>query len=189
MERRPLRSNRSIIHAGAGREISTSSMTRPKYFGQAEGALISMGKTVSVETGTSLATGSLTDNRLQTATSRAMPRILKQSPRFGVRSNSIATSSKPNASRNSDPGVRESASSMIPSCSSLTPNSLALQSIPSDLIPLNFVGFIFKPPESSEPTLANAVLRPTRAFGAPQTTLYFSEPSNTVQTERRSAFG
>ena len=112
----------------------------------------------------------LNSKSLRTATSLAIPRILRQSPRLGVKSRSIKTSSRPRTSVSSSPGTESSDSSMIPSCSSPKPSSLALQSIPSDSTPRNLAFLILRFPLRLVPTLASAVFNPTRALEAPHTT-------------------
>ena len=58
---------------------------------------------------------------------------------------------------------------MIPSCVSEIPSSFAEQHIPKDLYPRILEALIFIP-QTSPPTLQNAVFKPALAFGAPQTT-------------------
>ena len=62
--------------------------------------------------------------------------------------------------------------------------------MPNDSTPRSFAFLSFVPSGSRPPIRANAVERPSRAFGAPQTTCRGSaSPASTVQTRSRSASG
>ncbi len=88
--------------------------------------------------------GSLTSARFSTPTSRARPRMLKQSARFAVRSTSIVTSlSSRRSSRTSIPSVVPSGSSRMPSDSTSIPSSEKEQSMPCDGTPRSFAFLIW----------------------------------------------
>ncbi len=122
---------------------------------------------------------SLTSHWLSTPSSRATPSILKQSPRFGVKSSSIILSSSCKYSRIFCPGGASAGSSIKPSALSASPNSFSEHSIPNDSTPRNFAGLILKSPGNTAPTLASGIIRPGRTFVAPQTICNVSLPSVT----------
>ena len=78
---------------------------------------------------------------------------------------------------------------MIPVWSSVIPSSLAEQSMPQDSSPRIFAGLMVNPPGNTAPGKARAVTKPMRALGAPQTTLFNSEPTFTSQSTSLSALG
>ena len=113
--------------------------------------------------------GSVTSARFSTPTSRARPRMLKQSARFAVRSTSIVTSLSSRSSRTSIPSVVPSGSSRMPSDSTSIPSSEKEQSMPCDGTPRSFAFLILKSPGSTAPTVATATVRPRRQLDAPHT--------------------
>ena len=78
------------------------------------------------------------------ARSRAIPLTLKQSPLFGVIAISKSGSFNPRAVTASVPLAILLSNSIIPSCSSLKPNSLSESIMPSDSSPLIFPFFRVK---------------------------------------------
>ena len=134
-----------------------------------------MGSSSLIVVSTITGLGSVTFFRANTPTSLARPKIPKQSPRLGVRSNSILISSKSSVKRTSSPSVTSAGSSSIPSDFSSRPNSSAEQSMPFDSIPRIVVplisnGFSFSGKIISAPTFAKGAFIPDTTFGAPQTT-------------------
>ena len=143
---------------------------RPTYRAHPLGESILTGITSAMVSATG-AQGSLhTSSLLSTPTSRAIPRILKQSPRLGVRSTSIIASSKSRYLTKSTPTLASEGNSHNPLASSPRPSSSCAQSIPKDSTPRSLAFLILKLPGKTAPTVANGTLIPTRALGAPHTT-------------------
>ena len=125
-----------------------------------------------------------------TAISRAIPRILKQSPRFGVILMSITLSSSFKYSRIFIPTGASAGNSNNPSILSSKSISEAPQSIPCDSTPRSLPFLILKSPGNTAPIVATGAFMPTPTFGAPQTICKASpEPIFTVVTRKRSASG
>ena len=160
IERTPPRRSFSFIHNGVGAETSIFLITRPTKRGQASGASTRIGKVSFVVTGTALIAGSVNSNLLITATSRATPKMLRQSARFGVMLISIALSSSFKYSRISVPMVASSGNSMMPLWSSEIPSSEYEHNIPSDGSPRNLAALILKSPGNTAPTVATATFKP-----------------------------
>src|SRR5690606_29306906 len=148
-----------------------------------------MSRRSSMAAATSGTAGSVTGSSYSTPTSRAMPRMPRQSPRLGVRSTSMIWSSSPSQSRRSVPTGASAGSSSRPLPSSDSPSSLAEQSMPCDSTPRSLARRIARPPGSAAPTTASGAFRPTRALGAPQTICSVSLPVLTLQTCSLSASG
>ncbi len=139
---------------------------------------------------TSLISGAVTGNWLITPISRAIPRILKQSPRFGVILISITLSSRSKYSRILRPTGASLGSSNKPSILSSKSISDAPHSMPCDSIPRSLPFLILKSPGNTAPIVATGAFIPTRTFGAPHTICNGSpEPIFTVVTRKRSASG
>jgi hypothetical protein len=118
-----------------------------------------------------------------------MPRTDRQSPRLGVSLRVIRWSSSPIQSRSSSPTGASDGNSMMPAASWASPSSLAEHSMPKDSTPRTLACLISNS-GSLAPTRAQAVLRPARALGAPQTMVSGPpSPVLTWQTWRRSALG
>ena len=127
---------------------------------------------------------------LRAQTSRAIPRMLKQSPRSGVSSISIMASSSSSHSASALPTGASSGSSMMPPPSSDNDNSEAEHSMPIETTPRSLAFFNLVPSGSLPPTLAKAVVSPNLAFGAPQTICRLScSPQSTSHTRSLSASG
>ncbi len=103
------------------------------------------------------------------ATSKAMPRTLKQSARLGVSLISMLASGSARYSLRRAPTGALAGSSNRPDASASTPSSFAEQSMPNDSTPRSVAALIAMPPGSVAPTVATGAASPTRAFGAPQT--------------------
>lgn len=87
------------------------------------------------------------------------------------------------------PTGASAASSIRPLLSSLICSSDAEHSIPCDSTPRSLAFLILKSPGSSAPIMANGILMPARALGAPQTTWKVSAPLLTWHTRSLSASG
>ena len=128
--------------------------------------------------------------RFNAATSRAMPAILRQSPRLGVNSISTSVSSKCNSSRTFIPGGLSGGNGNSPSELSARPSSLAEHNIPWDSIPRSLDFLMRNPPGNTAPIRAVGTHIPTATLGAPQTICSGSVPPvSTVATRNRSASG
>ncbi|MCY1408986.1 hypothetical protein D9M71_243200 [compost metagenome] len=139
---------------------------------------------------TVLITGSIISSLLITEISRAIPRILKQSPRFGVILISMTLSSSLRYSRIFTPTGASAGSSSKPSILSSRSISEAPQSIPCDSTPRSLPFLILKSPGNTAPMVATGAFIPTRTLGAPHTICRGSpEPILIVVTRRRSASG
>ena len=143
------------------------------------------------DAGTGVVSGTTIDLDANAATSRAMPRIDIASPRLGVTASSNTVSSRARYSRRLAPTGASEGNSMMPSESSLKPNSLAEHNMPADSTPRSLAALILRSPGNCAPTVASAVLKPARAFGAPQTICSSGAPSPrlTAQTRNLSACG
>ena len=125
-----------------------------------------------------------------TPISRAIPRMLKQSPRFGVILMSITWSSRSRYSRILTPTGASSGNSKRPSILSSRSISEAPHSIPCDSTPRSLPFLILKSPGKTAPMVATGAFMPARTLGAPHTICNGSpEPIFTVVTRRRSASG
>ena len=124
------------------------------------------------------------------ARSRAMPYTPRQSARLGVIAMSNSGSSRPMNWAKGAPTGAPGSSSMIPSCSSLSPISRSEQSIPQLSTPRIFAFFRTTPVLGMVvPGGAKTPFMPVRAFGAPHTTSTRSVPVSTTQSLSLSAFG
>jgi len=125
------------------------------------------------------------------ASSLATPMMLVQCPRFGVRDMSRTVSERYSA--RSVPSGMSLGSSMMPSPSSDSCNSLPEHSIPQDSTPRSLDFFILKVVPSASwieaPVLAKATFSPLRQLVAPHTTCVDSVPSETVGMQSLSALG
>ena len=115
--------------------------------------------------------------------------MLRQSPRFGVRSTSIILSLRSKYSLRSAPTGASTGSSHRPLSSSPNCNSVCEQSMPKDSTPRSLAFLILKSPGNFAPITAKGTLMPTRALGAPQTTFAWASPPTTLQTFSLSASG
>ena len=127
------------------------------------------------------------------ATSRAMPKMLKQSARFGVSFSVSKLSFKLKYSRISCPIGASAGSSSKPSASVAKPSSLLEHNMPNESTPRTLACLI-EMPGSSAPTCAHGTLMPTRALAAPQTIcnvcpIPFTWPICTLHNCNRSASG
>ena len=139
---------------------------------------------------TSFISGAITGNWLITPISRAIPRILKQSPRFGVMLISITLSSRFKYSRTFTPTGASFGNSKRPSILSSRSISEAPHSMPCDSTPRSLPFLILKSPGKTAPIVATGAFIPVRTFGAPHTICKGSpEPMFTVVTRKRSASG
>ncbi|CVI09054.1 hypothetical protein AMPH_13106 [Acinetobacter baumannii] len=139
---------------------------------------------------TDLISGSFICSWLITATSRAIPRILKQSPRFGVILISMTLSSSFKYSRMFTPTGASLGNSSKPSILSSRSISEAPHSMPCDSTPRSLPFLILKSPGNIAPIVATGAFIPARTLGAPHTICKGSpEPIFTVVTRRRSASG
>ncbi len=115
----------------------------------------------------------------------ATPSILSKSPRFGVKSSSMTSSSRFKAAKALLPISAFSGKWKIPSWYSSgtnlfsRPSSLREQIMPFDSTPRILARFILKPPGSSAPSFATITCWPALTFGAPQTIWSFSFPTST----------
>ena len=124
------------------------------------------------------------------ASSRAIPSTPKQSPRFGVTATSITGPSTEITSLAGRPTGAPGASSMIPSWSSPSSNSLAEHSMPLLSTPRMRARLSAWPVAGmTTPGGANTAFMPAWTLGAPHTTSVSSLPVSTRQTLRRSASG
>ena len=123
------------------------------------------------------------------ATSRAIPLWLNAKALSGVTSISIALNNGPNTSLIGVPALWDSSNTIIPSCSSEIPSSLSEQIIPKLSTPLILALPILKSPGRTAPTFAKTIFWPASTFGAPQTTLNVSDPSETEHNLSLSASG
>ena len=186
----PARRRRSVIQTGDLAVGSIPRIRRPANRGQPAGSTNSTGCVSSIVAATGLNSASLSVAPVSAATSRAIPRTLKQSPRFGVRSRSMTASGRSRRSTSGAPTSALAASSMIPSDSSPSPSSMAEHSMPFDTTPRIFALRSFIPFGSFTPGFAKGVFIPCRTFGAPQTmSISSSPPSDTLQTLSLSASG
>src|SRR3954466_14985449 len=94
------------------------------------------------------------------ARSRAKPKWLRRSPRFGVISTSKIVSSGNNDAIGS-PIVASGERIRRPSLSCERPSSLGLQSIPCDSTPRSLLGLILRSPTRTAPGKASGTLSPT----------------------------
>ena len=129
-------------------------------------------------------------------TSRAIPINDKQSALLGVNLITKIWSSRSRYSRMSWPTGASAGNSKIPSWSSPKPSSRPEHNIPWLSTPRSLPTLIMNglPPASaggsSAPTMAQGILIPARAFGAPQTICNsWPVPASTLQTRKRSASG
>ncbi len=190
IERMPLRSMRCRIHAGVGVLASMPLMMRPQKRGQASGSSTRTPRPGLPAPDTGCSGSGTSGAPVTAATSRARPRIDRQSARFGVSLTSSTESSRSRTRRKSTPTGASASSSSSPDASSDNPSSLAEQSMPCDSTPRIAAWRMFKPPGSIAPTWAYGATTPGATFGAPQTTdTGASWPTSTRQTVRRSAFG
>ena len=142
------------------------------------------------------ANGKLNGISFNTATSRAIPRTLKQSPRFGVIEISSTWLSSPRYSRTSIPTGASTGKINRPSTPSSMSISLPPHSIPCDSTPRS-LPFLMANGLSSPgaggnlaPINATGALIPTATFGAPHTICRVSPvPTSTVVTRNLSASG
>ncbi len=134
--------------------------------------------------------GPATGTLLMTPISRATPEMPRQSPRFGVSSMSITTSSSCRCAASGSPTGARSSRLMMPSASSPSPSSAAEHSIPWDSTPRILLRRILRPSGRRAPTSATGARMPANTFGAPHTTESVSPlPASTLHTLRRSASG
>ncbi len=190
MGRMPQRESRRRIHSGDGATL-TSVTTRALYLGQ-RALSVTVMVTRSPIGGPSSRMGTsgyTTFSPVMEASSRATPRTLRQSPRFGVISTSRSQSERPRASASGWPSVVSAGRIMIPADSSASFSSCSEQSIPSELRPRIFAFLISTPLGSTAPIFASATTSPAAMFLAPQTMSNSAAPSVTRQRERRSAPG
>src|SRR5690606_17492687 len=154
------------------------------------GAWMDTGRRSASVTGTAAALGADNGAPVRAATSRATPRIDRQSARLGVSFRVNSVSSRSSASRSDWPGASSAGSSSRPAWSCDRPSSRAEHSMPADCTPRILATPILMPPGSSAPTRASGTVSPAAALGAPQTICSSSpEPSSTWQTRSLSASG
>ena len=129
-------------------------------------------------------------------TSRAMPIKERQSALLGVNLMTNIWSSRSRYFRISSPIGASAGNSRMPSWSSPKPSSRPEHNIPWLSTPRSFPTLIMNglPPASaggsSAPTMAQGILIPARALGAPQTICNsWPVPASTLQTRKRSASG
>lgn len=148
------------------------------------------GRRWSIVTGTGSAAGAVSGVPVSAATSRATPRMDRQSARLGVSLSVNKVSSRSSAARISVPGRNAAGSSSRPAWSCDRPSSRAEHSMPEDCTPRILATPIFMPPGSSAPTRASGTVRPAAALGAPHTICSRApEPSSTWHTRSLSASG
>src|SRR5690606_7074659 len=141
-------------------------------------------------TGTGCAAGTDSGAPVRADTSRATPRMDRQSARLGVSFSVNRVSSRSSASRSGWPGLNASGSSSRPPWSCDRPSSRAEHSRPEDGTPRILATPILIPPGSSAPTRASGTVSPCAALGAPHTICSGSpEPSSTWHTRSLSASG
>ncbi len=123
------------------------------------------------------------------ATSRASPRMLRASPRFGLTSMSSTTS--PARSARPRPMAVSGGRMRMPSASPVSPSSSPLQSIPWLSTPAMRVTSMRRSPGSTEPGRATGTRWPTAMFVAPQTMESSGSPgpTRTRVSESRPARG
>ena len=122
------------------------------------------------------------------ATSRAMPKMLKQSARFGVSFSVSKLSFRLKYSRISVPIGASTDSSSKPAASADKPSSLLEHNMPNESTPRTCACLMLMP-GSSAPTKAHGTFIPTRALAAPQTIFKTCLPIFTLHTCKRSASG
>src|SRR3546814_1888039 len=88
--------------------------------------------------GTGAASNAVTSLPQAAATSKAIPRTLKQSARLGVSLSSMLASGRPRYSASGVPGGASSGSSSRPEASASMPSSFAEHSMPLDSTPRSF---------------------------------------------------
>src|SRR5688572_30661244 len=190
IERMPLRSSRCFIHAGVGALAFTFSITRLAKRGQ---PCVSSTRTRCVAllpARTGVDAGAMSSVCVIADTSRATPRIDRQSARLGVSLSVSSVSSSASASLSGVPGASDSSRTRRPDASSSSPSSFAEHNMPCDKTPRTDDSAIAVPFGSIAPGRASGAYMPTAAFGAPQTTLTGDPlPASTLHTRRRSAFG
>ena len=123
------------------------------------------------------------------AISRAIPRMHKQSGRFGVRSISNTGSERDNAWGSFCPTSREPSKDRMPLLSLPNPSSISLHNIPSDVSPRMTVLFKTVPSRNWVPGSANGASIFTSTLGAPHTTGNSLSPVSTLHTVNRWALG
>ena len=166
------------------------SITRPQKRGHARGSVTRTPRFAFDVAATGAAAGGVSLEVVIAATSRATPRIDRQSARFGVSLSVRMTSSRSSASRRSRPTAKSGSSVISPDASSESPSSLPEHNMPCDLTPRIAALRITTPPGSTAPILAHGTSIPIAAFGAPHTMPSGrSSPTSTLQRVKRSAFG
>ena len=159
--RSPTFSRRSASQRGDG-PIFTPRITDAVYLGHRSGSSITTlaNDSIGGSDASYVTCGSLTFPPVRAATSRAMPRMDRQSGLLGVRSRSSTVS--PRRSLSGVPTEASGSSTRMPSCSSLRPSSFSEHTIPAETTPrildcfsrarLSVCGLI-----NSAPTDANAI--------------------------------
>ena len=152
--------------------MRTPSSTRAVKRGQPTGSAISMRIASVIGAPDSAGTRSVRRSGTPStaATSRATPRWLSASARFGVTFTSSTASSSPSALASGVPGTRSLGRMRSPLASSDSPSSLPEQSIPWLSTPRRLARWMVGPPGSVVPTVASGTRSPTWKFFAPQTT-------------------
>ena len=175
MLRTPLRSKRRTIHGGVGAATFTPRTVRPQYKAQPSGACkVTLGFP-SYVAATGVITGSVSVVLLNAATSRAIPRRLRQSPRLGVGLLSKIWSSSSSTSRTLAPMVVSSGNASSPEASSLSPSSFAEHNMPDDSTPRT-LACLMVIPGNCAPTNATGTRIPARTLGAPHTIVSGATP-------------
>ena len=172
--RRPIDFNRVFSHSGLSGFVTflnvrptTTGQALSKFSGKSNSHLIGLSKVAVIFV---LSRG-FSVPRPAAERSRAIPRTLAQSPRFGVRAISIVISSRSAHLAHASPTGAPSGNSIIPSWSFDNPISYSEHVIPLDFLPRILEGFRMSPdPGIKEPHGAKTPFIPSRAFGAPQTT-------------------
>jgi len=130
MLRWPARSRRSFIHCGVGAPALTLRITRPAKRPQPSGALMRTGCLAFVLPAIFSIFGTSRRAPVNAETSRATPRIERQSARFGVSLSVMIRSSSPSTPRTSLPTLASFGSSSSPEWSFDSPSSRAEASMP-----------------------------------------------------------
>ena len=188
--RKPERRSCSVIQTGDLAVVSIPRTTRPANLGQPAGSTSSTGWISSIVAATAMTDEPFKSVPVNAEISRAIPRTLKQSPRFGVRSRSKIASGRFRNSMSADPTFASRGRDTMPSDSLPRPISTAEHSIPYEATPRIFALRSFRPLGSFTPGLANGAFIPCTTFGAPQTTSINSPlPSSTLHKLSLSASG
>src|SRR5919109_3381008 len=185
----PYRYSRLAIHSGAGRAASRPSTTLAAYSGQPS---VSVTSTVASPSAGGPVSGTVRSSGFSsvpssTATSRAMPRMERMSPRLGALFTSRTASRRPTASTRSAPTAVSGGSTRMPEWSSKTPSSRAEASMPSDHWPRTWRRPTSTPPGSLAPGAAHGTTSPGAKLRAPQTTERSSPPASMRTSTSRSA--